>query len=105
VCFAFGEVPNIAFVQYFVLVAAILVNSAYGDLTVVDVAPFRDAVPVELANAAFGQVLLGAGDVVAGWEVGDDLFSDPAARELASFGVGETPFEVLYCACVGGFLA
>jgi hypothetical protein len=102
---ALREIPDIALVQDFVLIAAVFVNSANGDLAMVHVAPFCDTVPVELANAAFGQVLLSACDVVAGWEIGDDLFSDPAAGELAGFGVGEAPFEVLYGAGVGGFLA
>jgi hypothetical protein len=50
-------------------------------------------------------VLLRASDVVAGGQVGDDLFADPAAGELAGFGVGEAPFEVFDGAGVGGFLA
>jgi hypothetical protein len=102
---ALGEVPNIAFVQNFNLVAAVLVHGADGDLAVVDVAPLSDAVPVHFAEAVLGQVLLGAGDVVAGGQVGDDLLAHPAARELTGFGVGEAPFEVRDGAGVGGFLA
>jgi hypothetical protein len=93
---ALREVPNIAFIQNLKLVAAVLVNSADTNLTLVDIPPLGDAVPVQLANAAFGQVLLGTGDVVTGGQVGDDLLSDPTAGQLADFGVGEAPFEVLY---------
>lgn len=93
---AFGEVPDVAFVQDLELVAAVFVDGADADLALVDVAPLGNAVPVQLADAAFGQVLLGACDVVAGGQVGDDLLPHPAAGQLAGFGVGEAPFEVLY---------
>jgi len=46
-------------------------------------------------NAAFGQVLLGTCDIVAGGKIGDDLLSDLAAGQLAGFGVGEVPLEVV----------
>jgi len=90
------EIPNIALIQNLKLIATVLVDSADANLALVDVAPLSDTVPVQLADAAFGQVLLGTGDVVAGGEVGDHLLSDPAAGQLAGFGVGEAPFEVLY---------
>jgi hypothetical protein len=90
------EVPNIALIQNLKLIAAILVDGADANLTLVDVPPFSNAVPMQLPNAAFGQVLLGTGDVVAGGQVGDDLLSDPAAGQLAGLRVGEAPFEVLY---------
>ena len=93
---ALGEVPDIALVEDFILVTTELVNSADTNLTLVDIAPLGDTVPVQLANAAFGQVLLGTGDVVAGGQIGDDLLSDPATGQLAGLGVGEAPFEVLY---------
>ena len=64
-CLTLGEVPDIAFVQHLDLVAAVLVHGADGDLTVVDVAPLGNAVPVHLADAVFRQVLLGARDVVS----------------------------------------
>lgn len=102
---ALGEIPDIAFVQDFVLIAAELVHSTDGDLTLVDVAPLGDAVPVQFANTTLCQVLLGTGDVIASREIGDDLLSDPAAGELAGFGVGEAPFEVLHGTRVGGFLS
>jgi len=41
-----GEVSDIAFVQDFELVAAVLVDSTNGYLALVDIAPFSDAVPV-----------------------------------------------------------
>jgi hypothetical protein len=104
-CLTLGEVPDIAFIQHLDLVAAVLVHGADGHLAVVSVAPLGDAVPVHLADAVLGQVLLGAGDVVAGGQVGDDLLAHPAAGQLPSFGVGEASFEVLDGAGVGGFLA
>jgi hypothetical protein len=100
-----GEVPDIALVQHFNLVAAVLVHGADSDLAVIDVTPLSHAVPMHLTDGVLGQVLLGACDVLAGWEVGNDLFSHPAAWELAGFGVGEAPFEVFDIAGIGGFLA
>lgn len=41
-----GEVSDIAFVQDFELVAAVLVDNTNGYLALVDIAPFSDAVPV-----------------------------------------------------------
>lgn len=103
--FSLGEVPNVSFVQDLELVAAELIDSTNGNLTFIHVAPLCDIVPVELANAALGEVLLGSGDVFAGRQIGDDLLSDPTARKLASLRVGEAPLKVLYGACVGRFLA
>jgi hypothetical protein len=60
---------------------------------------------MHFADGVLGQVLLGSRDVLAGWEIGNDLLSHPAARELAGFGVGEAPFEVFNGAGVGGLLA
>ena len=103
-CLTLGEVPNIAFVQHLHLVAAVLVHGADSHLTVVDVAPLGNTVPVHFTDAVLGQVLLGACDVVASRQVGDDLLAHPAARQLAGFGVGEAPFEVLDGAGIGGLL-
>jgi hypothetical protein len=47
---AFGEVPNIAFVQDLNLVAAELIHSAHTYLALVDVAPLGDAVPVQFSD-------------------------------------------------------
>lgn len=59
-----------------------------------------DTVPVKLAEAAFSKGLLCGGNVVTGWKIGDDLFSNPASLELSRLGVGESPFQVLHSAIV-----
>lgn len=92
---AFWKVPDVTLVEDLNLVASELVNSTDGNLAFVYVAPLCDAMPVQFANAAFGQVLLGSGDVFARGQVGDDLLAHPAAGELAGFGVGEAPLEIL----------
>ena len=63
---ALGEVPDVAFIQDLELVTTEFVDSADTNLTLVDITPLGDTVPVQLTNAAFGQVLLGTGNVVAG---------------------------------------
>ena len=81
------EIPNIALIQNLKLIATVLVDSADANLALVDVAPLSDTVPVQLADATLGQMLLSACDIVTGRKIGDDLFSDPTARQLAGFGV------------------
>ena len=93
---ALREVPNVTFVEDLILVTTEFVDSADAHLTLVDVTPLSNTVPVQFANAAFGQVLLSTGDVVAGGQVGDHLLSDPATGQLAGLGVGESPFEGLH---------
>lgn len=61
-----------------------------------------DAVPVQLADGALAQVLLGGGDVAAGGQVGDDLLARPAAVAEFDVRVGEAPLEVRHDAVVGG---
>ena len=61
--------------------------------------------PVKLAEAAFGKSLLCGGDVMTGWKVGDDLFSNPASLELSRLGVGKSPLQILHCTIVCGFLS
>jgi len=102
---ALWEVPYIAFIQNLVLVATKFVDSGDCDLALVDIAPLGDTMPVQLADATLRQMLLGTGDIIAGGEISDDLFSDPAARQLTCFRVGEAPLEILYCAGVGGLLS
>lgn len=63
---ALRKVPDVTFVQDLELVTTEFVDSADTNLTLVDITPLGDTVPVQLTNAAFGQVLLGTGNVVAG---------------------------------------
>lgn len=100
-----GEIPGIASIQHLDLIPPILVHSADSHLAVVHVAPLCDAVPVHLTDGVLSQVPLRSGDVLASWQVGNDLFSHLTAWELAGFRVGEAPFEVFDGAGVGGFLA
>lgn len=61
--------------------------------------------PVQLSDGTLLEVLLGAGDVLAGGEVGDDLLAHPAAIEQTGVGVGEGPLQIHDDTRVGGFLA
>ena len=57
--FAFWEIPDVAFVQGFVLVASVFVDGEDGDLAFVDEAPFSYPMPVQLSDCPFLEVLLG----------------------------------------------
>ena len=61
--------------------------------------------PVELTNATFLDVLLGAGNVVAGRQVRDDLLPRPATSEDVRLGVGHAPLEINDCAAISRLLA
>ena len=63
------------------------------------------SVPVELADRALGQVLLGSRDVHGDGEVGDDLLPDPATAKDPRARVGEAPFQVRHHTVIGALLA
>lgn len=60
---------------------------------------------MQLAVRSFGQVQLRGREIGAGGEIGDDLFSDPAALEDTRSRVREAPFEVRHEAAVGRLAA
>lgn len=60
--------------------------------------------PVEFSNSSLDEMLLSARDIMARWQVLDDLFTDPTAFQETSLGVGEAPFEVGNNAVVSGLL-
>lgn len=49
-------------------------------------------------------MLLSARDVMAGGQILDDLFTNPAALQETSLGVGEAPFEIGNNTVVSGLL-
>ena len=79
--FALGEIPDVARLERFDLVLPVLVHGRQKKLTRIEIAPFGHPVPVQLAVRTLGQMLLGAGDVVGRWKVGDDLLAHPSAIE------------------------
>jgi len=121
----FGEVPDVTVRERLGLVSAVLVDGRHDNGAGVDEAPLGlqtksvterqsflmtlgatyHAVPVELADGAFLQVLLGGGNVMALRQVLDDLLAQPAAIEQPCLGVGESPLQVWDDAVVGALPA
>jgi hypothetical protein len=120
---ALREVPDVSFFDYLVLVAALLIDNGDAERSFVEVAPFglsfvsqciliqwnedetHYTVPMELTNATFLDVLLGAGDILAGRQVRDDLLPRPATSEDVRLGIGHAPLEIDDIATIRRLLA
>ncbi len=61
--------------------------------------------PVEFSDSSLDEMLLSARDVMAGWQILDDLFTDPTTLQETSLGVGEAPFKIGNNAVVSRLLA
>lgn len=56
---------------------------------------------MQLANSTLLQVLLGTSNVMALWQVLDNLFSGPTSGEQSCLGLGETPLHIGHESIIG----
>ena len=61
--------------------------------------------PVQLAQSTLLEMQLGAGDVVALGQIGDDLLADPTTIVDVGLALAEAPLQALDVATVGGLAA
>lgn len=64
-----------------------------------------NTMPVEFANGTLPKMLLGAGNIMAGGQILDNLLTHPAALEQPRLGVRKAPLQVGYYSVVGRLLA
>lgn len=61
--------------------------------------------PVQLAQSTLLEMQLGAGNVVALGQIGDDLLADPTTIVDVGLALAEAPLQALDAATVGGLAA
>jgi hypothetical protein len=104
-CHALGEIPNVTIVERLNLVSSELVDSRNQDGSRVHEAPLGHTMPMQLTNAALGQMLLRSRDVVTLRKILNHLLAEPSPVEKPCLGVREAPLEIWHNTVVCGLLS
>lgn len=116
-----GEVPDVTGLQHLSREASILINTSEKERSIVNKSPLSlftivskstnkslgkvssyHSVPVQLTGSPLLQMLLSTSDIMALWQILNDLLTGPTAREQSSLRLGKTPLDVGDKAIVGG---